>query len=121
MSKISRDRGAKFEREVVHLFKDWGHDAFRTAQHMGKTGQAPDVKVEGLHVECKRRRSLAVMEFYHQAERDARAEGKGNLPVVIMRADNEPPMVMLSFEDFVQLYNEWISVGTLLKKWRIEE
>ncbi len=107
MAKISRDRGAKFEREVVNLFKDWGHKAFRTAQHMGKTGQAPDVKVDGLHVECKRRRALAVMEFYHQAAADARAEGKGNLPTVIMRADNEPPMVMMCFEDWIQLYNEY--------------
>lgn len=121
MAKISRDRGRRFEQEVVNLFKDWGHNAFRTAQHMGKTGQAPDVKVYGLHVECKRRRSLAVMEFYHQAERDARAEGKGNIPTVIMRADNEPPMVLLHFEDFIQLYNEWHSHKELLKKWGIEE
>lgn len=120
MAKISKDRGAAFEREVVHLFKDWGHEAFRTAQHMGKTGQAPDVKVRGIHVECKRRRSLAVMEFYKQAKADATAEGKGNLPVVIMRADGEPPMVLMHFEDWIQMYNEWDSVGTLLKKWRMD-
>ena len=121
MAKISRTRGASFEREVVNLFKDWGHKAFRTAQHMGKTGMAPDVQVDGLHVECKRRRSLAVMEFYHQAEHDARAEGKGNIPTVIMRADNEPPMVLMHFEDFIQLYNEWHSHKELIKKWGIEE
>lgn len=120
MAKISRDRGAAFEREVVHLFKDWGHEAIRTAQHMGKTGQAPDVKVNGLHVECKRRRSLAVMEFYKQAKADSLAEGKGNLPTVIMRADNEPPMVMMAFEDWIKLYNEYNSMETLIKKWSIE-
>lgn len=109
MAKISRDRGAKFERETANLFKDWGHDAFRTAQHMGKTGQAPDVKVRGLHIECKRRRSLAVMEFYHQAVRDAAAEGKGNKPTVIMRADNEPSMTMISTEFFMELYSNWIA------------
>ena len=120
MAKISRDRGAKFEREVSGLFRDWGHEAFRTAQHMGKTGQAPDVKVKGLHVECKRRRSLAVMDFYKQARADALAEGKGNLPAVIMRADNEPPMVMMHFEDWIQLYNEWIS-GKEIKDGNIEK
>lgn len=111
MAKISRDRGAKFEREVANLFKDWGHEAFRTAQHMGKTGQAPDVKVKGLHVECKRRRQIASYEWYKQAKADSLAEGKGNLPVVVFRADNEPPMVMMHFEDFIQLYNEWINGG----------
>lgn len=107
--KISRDRGASFERETVRLFKDWGHDAFRTAQHMGKTGRAPDVKVKGLHVECKRRRSVAVYEWYEQARADSLAEGKGNLPTVIFRADHKPPMVMMHFEDFIKLYNEYIS------------
>ena len=118
MAKISRDRGAAFEREVVHLFKDWGHEAFRTAQHMGKTGQAPDVKVKGLHIEAKRRRSVAAMEWYKQALHDSRA---GNLPTVIFRADNEPPMVMMAFEDWIQLYNEWNSINTLKERWGIDE
>lgn len=109
MAKISRDRGAAFEREVVHLFRDWGHEAIRTAQHMGKTGQAPDVKVKGLHIEAKRRRQIASYEWYKQAKADSLAEGKGNLPTVIFRADNEPPMVMMHFEDWIQLYNEWIA------------
>ena len=109
MAKISRDRGKAFEREAANLFKEWGHNAYRTAQHMGKTGQAPDVVVKGLHLECKRRRSVAVYEWYDQAKADSLAEGKGNLPTVIFRADNKPPMVMMHFEDFIQLYNEWIS------------
>ena len=109
MAKISRTRGASYEREVANLFKDWGHEAYRTAQHMGKTGKAPDVVVKGLHLECKRRRSVAVYDWYEQAKADALAEGKGNLPTVIFRADNKPTMVMMHFEDFIQLYNEWIN------------
>lgn len=120
MAKISRDRGASFEREVANLFKDWGYEAFRTAQHMGKTGQAPDVKVDYLHVECKRRRTIAVYEWYEQARQDALAEGKGNLPTVIFRADNKPPMVMMHFEDFIHLFNEYAS-GKELKDGSIEE
>lgn len=107
MAKISKERGKRFERETVHLFADWGHKAFRTAQHMGKTGQAPDVKVDYLHVECKIRRKIAVYEWYEQAKRDALAEGKGNLPTVIFRADDMPPMVLMAFEDWIQLYNEY--------------
>lgn len=120
MAKISRDRGAKFEREVANFFKAWGYDSYRTAQHMGKTGQAPDVVADGLHIEAKRRRSLAVMEFYHQAERDAKAEGKGNIPTVFMRADGEPMMVMQEANDWMLLYNEWRSMKTLIKKRGLE-
>jgi Holliday junction resolvase len=121
MAKISRDRGAAFEREVANLFKDWGHMAFRTAQHMGKTGQAPDVKAKYLHIECKRRRNIAVYEWYEQARADALAEGKGNLPTVIFRGDKKPPMVMMHFEDWMKLYNEYRSARELLEKWGIEQ
>lgn len=109
MAKISKDRGADFERECVHMFTSWGHDAFRTAQHMGKTGQAPDVKVKGLHVECKRRRKIGVYDWYYQALEDSKAEDKGNLPTVICRADYKEPLVIMHFDDWIQLYNEWIA------------
>lgn len=107
MGKISRDRGAKFEREIANIFKDWGYEAFRTAQHMGKTGQTPDVKIDYLHAECKRRRSVAVYEWYDQARRDALAEGKGNIPVVFFRADGKPPMAMMHIESFIELFSEY--------------
>ena len=93
----------------------------KTAQHMGKTGQAPDVVADGLHIEAKRRRSLAVMEFYHQAERDAKAEGKGNIPTVFMRADGEPMMVMQEANDWMLLYNEWRSMKAIIKRLGVEE
>lgn len=109
MAKISKDRGKRFEQEVVRLFKDWGHRAFRTAQYMGKTGQAPDVKVKGLHVECKRRRQATVYQWYEQAVADSLAGGKGDIPVVIFRADGKPPMAMMHFEDFMKFYNEWVA------------
>ena len=121
MAKISRDRGASFERETVHLFKDWGFDAFRTAQHMGKTGQAPDVKVDYLHIECKRRRHIAAYEWYKQARADALAEGQKNLPTVIFRADNEPPMVMMHFEDWLKLFKAYHAQEELERKWGIKD
>ena len=121
MAKISRDRGAAFEREVANLFKDWGFKAFRTAQHMGKTGQAPDVKVKYLHIECKRRRNIAVYDWYDQARADALAEGQKSLPTVIFRADKQPPMVMMHFEDWIELYKAYFSEQELMKKWGIED
>lgn len=108
MAKISRDRGASYEREIANAFKDWGYPAYRTAQHMGKTGQAPDVSgIPGLHPECKRRRSIAVYEWMKQAVNDSKAENKGNIPVVFCRADGEESLAVMRLEDFLKIYREW--------------
>lgn len=122
MSKMSREKGKRFEREVANLFKDWGYEAHRTAQFRGNTGDAGDVEgVPGIHIEAKHQERMCLYDWYEQAERDARAEGKGNFPVVIHKQNGKPVLVSMNFEHWIQLYNEWNSVGTLLKKWRIEE
>lgn len=123
MSKLSREKGKRFERYVANLFKDWGYEAHRTAQYKGNTGEAGDVEgIPGIHIECKHYKAIGrVYEWYEQAERDARAAGKGELPTVIFKADAQPPMVMMHFEDWILLYNEWNAIGTLMKKWRIED
>jgi Holliday junction resolvase len=123
MSKLSREKGKRFERYVANLFKDWGYEAHRTAQYKGNTGEAGDVEgIPGIHIECKHYKAIGrVYEWYEQSERDARAAGKGELPAVIFKADAQPPMVLMHFEDWIQLYNEWNSVGTLLKKWGIAD
>lgn len=121
MAKISRDRGAKYEREVAQEFRDYGYDAYRTAQHMGKTGQAPDIVVPGMHAECKRRRKIAAYEWVHQAEHDAAAEGKGNHPVVFCRADGEKTLAIMPIDVFMDLYREWRSADDLQKNGSISE
>ena len=98
MSKLSREKGKRFERTVANLFKDWGYEAHRTAQYRGNTGDAGDVEVvPGIHIECKHYKEIGrVYDWYDQSERDARAEGKGALPVVIFKADNKPPMCLMN-------------------------
>ena len=122
MGKMSREKGKRFERTVANLFKDWGYEAHRTAQFRGNTGDAGDVEgILGIHIEAKHQERMSLYDWYEQSERDARAEGKGNLPVVIHKQNDKPVLVTMSFEHWIQLYNEWNSVGTLMKKWRIEE
>lgn len=108
MGRMSRDKGARFERTVAGLFKDYGYEAFRSAQHSGKTGQAPDVKgVPGIHIECKHCEKMHLYDWMAQADRDSKAEGKGNKPVVIHKANNKPVLVTMHFEAFMDLYREW--------------
>lgn len=45
MAKKSRDKGARYEREIAHRYRDAGFtDAYRTAQFCGNTGHAADVE-----------------------------------------------------------------------------
>lgn len=122
MGKLSRDKGKRFERFVANLFRDWGYEAHRTAQYRGNTGEAGDIEgIQGIHIECKHYKSIGrVYEWYEQALRDSRAAGKGEMPTVVFKADNQPPMVMMAFEDWIQLYNEWHSINKISKEWGIE-
>ena len=106
--KMSRDKGARFERQVASLFKEYGYDASRTAQHCGKTGQAADVKgVPLLHVECKHCEKMHLYDWMHQAVRDCSQENKGNTAIVVHKQNNQPVLVTMLFEDWIELYKEW--------------
>lgn len=89
----SKDKGARFERQIVQAFKDNGFlEAHRSAQYCGQTGDAPDVAgVPGLHIECKHYKDTEWQDaWWQQAERDARA---GSIPVVIHKTDRHKPKV----------------------------
>lgn len=108
MGRMSREKGKRFELCVANLFKDWGYEAHRTAQYRGNTGQAGDVEgVPGIHIEAKHQERMSLYDWMEQSENDARAEGKGNLPVVIHKANNKPVLVTMTFESWIQLYNEY--------------
>lgn len=108
MGKMSREKGKRFERIIAGLFKDWGYDAHRSAQFMGKTGQAADVEgVPFLHIECKHVEQMRLYEWIEQAQRDARAAQKNLLPVVIHKQNNKPVLCTMTFDAWIQLYNEY--------------
>lgn len=115
MGKFSRDKGARFELQVAGLFREGGYDASRTAQHCGKTGQAADIKnVPYLHIECKSCERMHLYDWVEQSDRDCKNEGKGNIPIVVHKANYRPVLVTMHFEDFIELYREW-EAGKSLK------
>ena len=90
----------KFCRE--HGFKD----VRRTAQFCGNTGEAADwVGLYGIHQEVKRVEKLNIHEAMAQAEHDAEAEGKGNMPIVAHRRNNTKWLVTMRAEDWFTLYS----------------
>ena len=108
MSVNSRDKGARGERHVATLFREYGYDAERTAQHCGKTGQAADVKgIPLIHAEVKFQEKMHLYDWMAQAVRDSDAEGKGNLPTVFHKQNHKDLLVTMRFDDWMKLYTEW--------------
>ena len=105
MGKMSREKGARFERQVASMFREYGYESHRTAQFCGKTGQAADVEgVPGIHIECKHCERMSLYDWIDQAVRDTKDDSK---PVVIHKANNKPVLVTMRFEDWIDLYREW--------------
>lgn len=109
MAVNSKQKGARFERQLASLFRDQGYDnARRTAQYCGNTGDASDVVgLPGIHVEAKHQERMCLYEWMDQAKRDAQAGGKGHLPVVFHKKNNADILVTMTLDDWFNLYREW--------------
>lgn len=103
MSKASRDKGRRGEREVVRLFKEAGYEAERGWQSRGGGPDQPDVVVNGypLHIEVKRTERLSIYPSMEQAIRDAGSGG--NHPVVFHKRNNKPWLVVMLAENWFEI------------------
>ena len=118
MAVRSKDKGARFERTLAKLFREYGYDqARRTAQYCGNTGDASDVVgLPYLHIEAKHQEAMRLYEWMAQAIRDAEANGKGHIPAVFHKKNNADILVTMRLDDFMQLYREWEAGKSLTEK-----
>ena len=117
MAKInSKQKGARFERKLAALFRDYGYDeSRRTAQYCGNTGDASDVVgLPGIHVEAKHQERMQLYDWMDQAKRDVEAGGEDKLPVVFHKKNNAEILVTMRFDDFMEIYKEW-QIAQVLK------
>lgn len=106
MAVNSKQKGARFERQLASKFREYGYDARRTAQYCGNTGDASDVVgLPGIHIEAKHQETMRLYEWISQAKRDA-AKGE-NLPAVFHKKNNAEILVTMTLEDWMNLYREW--------------
>lgn len=104
----SKQKGARFERELASRFREQGYNARRTAQYCGNTGDASDVVgLPGIHVEAKHQEAMRLYEWMAQAKRDARAGSGNKLPAVFHKKNNASILVTMELEDWMNLYREW--------------
>ena len=106
MAIRSRDKGARFERQLASRFREYGYTARRSAQYCGNTGEAADVVgLPGIHIEAKHQERMSLYDWMAQAKRDAGNTGK--LPAVFHKKNHAEILVTMEFEDFMQIYREW--------------
>ena len=98
----SRQKGARGERELAGILRDYGYDARRGQQYSGANGDADVVGLPGIHIECKRVERLNLYDAMSQSKHDAR---EGEIPAVMHRKDHCEWLVTTSLADFMELYS----------------
>lgn len=103
MSKLSRTKGAKFEREVAIDLREIWPDAKRGLQSRGGGAEVADVIGVPFHVECKHGVQPSPRAALYQAQRDT----QGLPPVAIIKDNGCKAFVVLPYSDWLQLVREW--------------
>lgn len=100
----SRSKGARGEREVAGILRDYGYHCRRGQQYSGANGDADVVGLPGIHIEVKRRERLDFYGAVDQSKRDARPD---ELPAVFSRRNGSEWLVTMPFESWMQIYREY--------------
>lgn len=101
----SKQKGARFERALAKLFREYGYEARRTQQYCGATEESSDViGLPYIHVEAKHYAKKAFdYDWMDQAKRDA----QDKIPVVFHKTDNHEVLVTMRLEDWFTIYREF--------------
>lgn len=99
----SRQKGARGERELAKVLKEYGYDCRRGQQYCGANGDADVVGLPGIHIECKRVEKLNLYDAMAQSKADAK---ENEIPVVMHRKNNCEWLVTMSLEDWIEIYKE---------------
>ena len=104
MAVNSRAKGARGEREIANILKEYGYEARRGQQYSGANGDADVVGLPGIHIEVKRVEALNIDKAMDQANRDAKDY---EIPVVIHRKDRMNWKVTMYLGDWMEMYEAW--------------
>jgi len=103
MSKTSREKGKRGEREVASLLREYGYDARRGQQYHGGSDSPDVVGLAGVHIEVKRTERLDLYGALAQSKGDAGEE----MPIVVHRKNNAEWVVIQPLKDWIDLYRAW--------------
>lgn len=95
MGRSQRQKGARGERDLRDLFMAHGFQARRD----GRLDDDLVHDLPGVHVECKRRETLAIPAWLRQTILDAR----GRVPALFFRRSREPWWVVVPADHYLEL------------------
>ena len=101
----SRSKGARGERELSKILREYGYNCRRGQQYCGANGDADVVGLPGIHIECKRVERLDLPAAVAQAKRDARPE---ELPAVFHRKNRGEWLVTMPLDGWIELYRKGV-------------
>ena len=102
---MSRRKGAAYERELVHRFREVMPGAeVRRGLQCRSGDEVADVECPVFWIESKRGRKPNVRAALKQANE---AAPKGRVPLAVIRDDRAEAFVAMSLEDFLELVREW--------------
>lgn len=100
----SRAKGARGERELSKVLREYGYDTRRGQQYSGANGDADVVGLPNIHIECKRVEKLNLDKAMDQSIDDARTD---EVPVVMHRKDRHPWLVTMRLDEWMKFYERW--------------
>ena len=101
----SRSKGAKGERELANILKDYGYNTRRGQQYNGLEGE-DIVGLDYIHIECKRVENLNLDKAMQQAKRDSKDY---QMSTVFHRKNKQKWLVTMELDNWIELYNEYYS------------
>ncbi len=101
----TRRKGAAWERELVHRFREVMPGAEVRRGLQSRSGEeVADVDCPAFWIEAKRGRKPNVRGALEQAEA---AAPDGRIPLAVIRDDRAPAFAVLRLDDLLDLVREW--------------
>lgn len=97
MSKMQRDKGAQFERDVRNAFVKAGFPEAERNLNDKTDGRGVDVEAGTLAIQCKRYKKMPSTSFIKEVKDGTR------FPALVGRGDNEKATITLYLRDFLAI------------------
>jgi hypothetical protein len=107
MGKLSRTKGATFERQIAKDLRAIFPNAKRGLQARGGGAEVADVIGVPFHVECKHGIQPSPRAALYQATRDT----DDLTPVAIVKDNRCDPFVVMHYRDWLSMVRAWYAAG----------
>lgn len=106
MGALSRRKGAAYERELVHRFRDAMPGATVKRGFQARSGSdAADVECPVFWIEAKRGKRPNIRAALRQAI--AAMPDEGRIPIAVVRDDRSEATATMRLDDLLDLIGEW--------------